>query len=156
MKKNEGWWIDTGASTHVTYDRGVLKTYEMVTNDCKLALETTDTTQVIGKGKVKINYTFENTVTLQNVSHATKMRNNLVSSLLLNEAGFKQLIESDQFVITKNDVFVGKCYVCECMFKLNVVNENNSSFSVYMIASIYKWHGRLLSVPNFGTSIVQI
>ena len=48
------------------------------------------------------------------------MRKKLMSSFLLNKAGFKQIIESDQYVIVKKDIFVGKGYACDEMFKLNV------------------------------------
>ncbi|XXG68980.1 hypothetical protein AAC387_Pa06g1952 [Persea americana] len=90
--KSKGWWIDSGATTHITFDSGVFKTYEKVTNDCKLALGTTVTTQVIGRGKVELQFTFGKTVTLLNVFHAPELRKNLVSGYLLNKAGFKQLM----------------------------------------------------------------
>ena len=63
----------TRATTYVTFDRGVFKTYE-VTNECKLALGTTVTTQVIDKGKVELQFTFEKIVTLLNVFHAPELR----------------------------------------------------------------------------------
>lgn len=81
--KSEGWWIDTGAATHVTYDRGVFMTYETVTNDYKVALKTTVATQVIGNGRVEIKFTFRKTITLLNVFHTPKMRENLVYGFLL-------------------------------------------------------------------------
>ena len=34
-------------------------------------------------------------------------------SFLLNKAGFKQIIESDQYVIVKKGYFVGKGYACD-------------------------------------------
>ena len=55
-----------------------------------------------------------------------------MSSFLLNKAGFKQTMEYDNYVITKKGLFVGKGYVCDEMFKLNV--ENNKKiyqFSLY-------------------------
>lgn len=82
--KSKGWWIDTGVTTHVTYDRAMFKTYEMDTNDCKLALATTVTTQLIGKGKVELKFTFGKTIALLNVFHAPEMRKNLASGFLLN------------------------------------------------------------------------
>ena len=48
-----------------------------------------------------------------------------MSSFLLNKAGFKQTMESDNYVITKKGLFVGKGYVCDGIFKLNV------EFSLY-------------------------
>ena len=42
-------------------------------------------------------------------------------------AGFKQVMESDNYVITKKRLFVGKGYTCDGMFKLNV--KNNKAFT---------------------------
>ena len=58
-----------------------------------------------------------------------------MSSYLLNKAGFKQTIESDQYVITKKGIFVEKGYACDGMFKLNVENKK-THVSVYMLSSM--------------------
>ena len=50
-----------------------------------------------------------------------------MSSFLLNMAGFKQVMESDNYIITKKRLFVGKGYTCDGMFKLNV--KNNKAFT---------------------------
>ena len=57
-------------------------------------------------------------------------------SFLLNKAGFKQTKESDNYVITKKGLFVGKGYACDGMFKLNVENNKASTSSVYMLSSV--------------------
>ena len=57
-----------------------------------------------------------------------------MSDFLLKKACFKQIIESDQYVIVKKGIFVGKEYACDEMFKLNV-EMNKSSTSVYMLSS---------------------
>ena len=48
-----------------------------------------------------------------------------MSSFLFNKANFKQTMKFDNYVITKNGLFVGKGYACDGMFKLNV--ENNKA-----------------------------
>ena len=68
------------------------------------------------------------------------MRKNLISSFLLKKVGFKQTMESDNYVITKKGLFVGKGYACDGMFKLNVENNKASTSSVYMLSSINFWH----------------
>ena len=45
-------------------------------------------------------------------------------------------MESDNYIITKNGLFVGKSYACDGMFKLNVENNKASTSSVYMLSSI--------------------
>nr|GEZ36974.1 hypothetical protein [Tanacetum cinerariifolium] len=76
------WWIDSGATTHVCKDR------------CCVALE-------ISSGK---------TVTLFNVLYAPKIRKSLVSGPVLNKCGYKQVHESDKYILSKCGVFVGFGY----------------------------------------------
>ena len=45
-------------------------------------------------------------------------------------------MKSDNYVITKKGLFVGKGYACDEMFKLNVENNKASTSSVYMLSSI--------------------
>ena len=62
------------------------------------------------------------------------MRKNLVLGYLLNKVGFTQTIGANLFTLTKNEVFVGKGYVTEGMFKLNV-DINKIASSTYMLCS---------------------
>lgn len=59
-----------------------------------------------------------------------------MSSFLFNKAGFKQIMEYDQYVITKKGIFVGSGYAYDGMLKLNI--KNNTSFVgfIYMYPSI--------------------
>ena len=45
-------------------------------------------------------------------------------------------MESNNYVITKKGLFVGKGYACDGMFKLNVENNKASTGSIYMLSSI--------------------
>ena len=45
-------------------------------------------------------------------------------------------MESDNYVITKKGLFVGKGYACDEMFELNVENNKSSTSSIYMFSSI--------------------
>ena len=88
-RAKDGGLIRTSITTHVTFDRGVLKTYEKVTNDCKITLGGTITSHVLSKGKVEIQLTSGKAVTLLNVFHAPELRKNFVSGYFLNKARFK-------------------------------------------------------------------
>nr|GEW02643.1 retrotransposon protein, putative, Ty1-copia subclass [Tanacetum cinerariifolium] len=85
--------------------------------------------------------------------NAPQIRKNLVSSWLLNKFGFRLVFESDKFVLSKNQMYVGRGYAMNSMFKLNVmvvkydINKINSS--AYLIESSNVWHGRLGHV-NFN------
>jgi len=50
-----------------------------------------------------------------------------MSDSLLNMLGFKLVFETEKFVLSKGDMFVGKGYACEEMFKLNVLTISNKN-----------------------------
>ena len=60
-------------------------------------------TKVLGSGEVELKFTFGRVLTLKDVFYTLSMRKNLMSSFLFNKAGFKQTMESDNYVITKRD-----------------------------------------------------
>ena len=65
---------------------------------------------------------------------------------------------SDNFILTKNGMYVGKGYMSNRLFKMNVTtvvpltkNSNNkNTSSAYMLESSNVWHGRLGHV-NYDT-----
>ena len=92
-------------------------------------------------------------LTLNNVLFVLDICKNLVSSSLLNKNGFRIVIESDKLVSTKSGMFVGKGYINDGVFKINVMsvkyNEIKNS-SAYLLESPNLWHSRLGHM-NFDT-----
>ena len=81
-----------------------------------------------------------------------------MSGSLLSKKGFKLVFVSDNFILTKNDMYVGKGYMSNGLFKMNVmtvvppiknINKKSTSFA-YMLESSNVWHGRLGHV-NYDT-----
>ncbi|KAA0059670.1 putative Polyprotein [Cucumis melo var. makuwa] len=140
----EGWWLDTGASHHVCHDLSIFRKYNEV-KDKKILLGDHHTTKVAGIGKVELKFTSGKMLVLKEVLHTLEIRKNLVSRYLLNKAGFTQTIGSDLFTLTKNNVFVGKGYATDGMFKLNL-KINKIASSAYMLTSFNVWHARLCHV----------
>ena len=105
-------------------------------------------TKVLRSGEVDLKFTFGRVLTLKDVLYTPSMRKNLMSSFLLNKVGFKQTIESNNYVITKKGLFVGKGYACDRMFKLNIENNKVSTSSVYMFSSINFWHACLCHINS--------
>ncbi|GKB93786.1 ribonuclease H-like domain-containing protein [Tanacetum coccineum] len=68
-------------------------------------------------------------VSLFNVLLVHTIMKNLVSSNVLNNRGYKQVIESDKFVLSKHGMFISFGYLCNHMLKRNTVNDiGNSAF----------------------------
>ena len=89
--------------------------------------------------------------------HFPEIHKNLVSGSLLSTNGFRLVFESDQFVLTKSGMFVGRGYLHDGLFKLNVMGvvtkndeRNKMSSSAYLLESSNVWHDRLGHV-NFKT-----
>ena len=87
--------------------------------------------------------------------YVPEIRKNLVSSSLLNKHGFRMVFEVDKVIVSKSGMFVGKGYMSNGLFKLNVMtvkpkimNKTNASF-VYVLESSNLWHGKLGHV-NYG------
>lgn len=80
--------------------------------------------------------------------HVPEIRKNLISGSLLSNKGFKIVFESDKVVLTKGGMYVGKGYLSDGLFKLNVVtvvnkSAGNSSASVYLLDSNDLWHAKM-------------
>ena len=148
------WWIDTGATRHICSDKGLFTSFEPMNGE-KLFMGNSATSEIEGQGKVVLKMTSGKELTLNNVLYVPEIRKNLVSGSLLSKHGFRMVFESDKVVLTKSGMYVGKGYVTEGLFKLNVmtvvpkINKVKQS-SAYLIESSNLWHGRLGHV-NYDT-----
>ncbi|GJV19745.1 zinc finger, CCHC-type containing protein [Tanacetum coccineum] len=119
------WWVDSGATVHI--------------------LGNESTTLVHGRGCVDLRFSSRKVVSLLNVLHVPNIRKNLVSSSVLNNYGYKQVIESNKFVLSKHGVFIGFGYLSNHMFRLNIVSDNIGSafMSTSKLNDSILWHARL-------------
>ena len=103
-------------------------------------------TPMIGKWKVLFKLTSRKVFALSDILHVLDIRWNLVSVSLLGKTRVRILFDSNKIVLTKNDAFVGKGYCNQGLFMLNfydIINNNASSSSTYIVDSCNIWHGRL-------------
>nr|GEV21450.1 zinc finger, CCHC-type [Tanacetum cinerariifolium] len=145
------WWIDSGATTHVCKDRCWFKTFEPMEDGYVLYMGDEHFALVHGKGSVALEFSSGKTVTLFNVLYVPKLRKNLVSGPVLNKCRYKQVYESDKYILEKCGVFVGFSYYNNGMFMLNLNKVPDDSDSVYMsssstVVNTSVWHARLRHV----------
>jgi hypothetical protein len=126
------WWIDSGATTHVCKDRFWFKTFVPVEDGSVLYMGDDHFAPVEGKGNVVLEFSSGKTITLFNVLYVPKLRKNLISGPVLNKLGYKQVCESDKYVLSKCGVFVGFGYYNNGMFMMNLNGVPNDSGSVFM------------------------
>ncbi|KAL8089042.1 hypothetical protein AgCh_038706 [Apium graveolens] len=148
------WWTDTGATRHVCSDKAIFSSLKASDAGEKLYMGNSATSTKEGEGTVILKMTSGKNLTLKNVLYVPDIRKNLVSGSLLNKHGFGIVIESDKVILSKSGMFVGKGYLTDGLFKLNVMsvkddNEMKNS-SAYLLESPNLWHARLGHV-NYNT-----
>ncbi|GJZ91633.1 zinc finger, CCHC-type containing protein [Tanacetum coccineum] len=139
------WWVDFGATVHVCKDRCWFKTYESLNDGSILHMGNESTAQVHGRGCVDLRFSSGKVVYLLNVLHVPNIRKNLISSSILNNYGYKQVIESNKFVLSKHGVFIGFGYLINHIFRLIIVSDNIGSafMSTSKLNNSILWHARL-------------
>ena len=130
------WWVDTGATRHICADKKIFTSYSIVDNGEQLFMGNSSNSKVDGQGKIVLKMTSGKELTLNNVLHVPDIRKNLVSGSLLSKNGFRLVFESDKFVLTKNGMYIGKGYMSDGIFKLNVMTIvlsfiNKNTYSSY-------------------------
>nr|GEZ65562.1 retrotransposon protein, putative, Ty1-copia subclass [Tanacetum cinerariifolium] len=127
--------------------KSMFHSFKAIDNGPKLYMGNYATADIKGEGDVVLKMTSEKELKLTNVLYVLEIRKNLVFGWQLNKFGFRLVFESDKFVLSKNQMYVGRCYAMNGMFKLNVMivkNEiNKMNSSAYLIKSSNVWHGRL-------------
>ncbi|RVW62312.1 Retrovirus-related Pol polyprotein from transposon TNT 1-94 [Vitis vinifera] len=106
--KVQGWWYDTCATVHVTYDKSLFKTFEDAKGDQEVQMGNEGKSKVLGKGTIEVVFTSGKKVTLTNVLYVPDMNKNLVSGDLLGKPGIKAVFESGKLILSKSGNFVGK------------------------------------------------
>ena len=152
------WWVDTGATRHVCSDKKMFSSYQTLDNGEQLFMGNSSSSKVESQGKVVLKMTSGKELTLNDVLHVPEIRKNLVSGSSLSKKGFKLVFVSDNFILTKNGMYVGKGYMSNVLFKMNVMTvvppikniNKTSTSSAYMLESSNVWHGRLGHV-NYDT-----
>ena len=102
---------------------------------------------------ILIKFTFGKLLSLSNVLDVPFLHRNLVSNTLLNKARLKNVVRGDKVIIFHNGAFVGKGYLNESLFVLNLASEtmNENVFStVYIAEFVDLWHGRLGHINFFS------
>ncbi|CAM8934624.1 unnamed protein product [Rhodiola kirilowii] len=140
------WWLDTGATHHICSDKNAFSELKLTESGEKVYMGNSATSEVKGKGSVILKMTSGKELKLTNVSYVPDIRKNLVSGAVLDAHGFKIVFESQKVVLSKNGMYVGRGYVKDGMWKLNVIaikTINKESSSAYLLESSNLWHGRL-------------
>ncbi|KAD5960228.1 hypothetical protein E3N88_11700 [Mikania micrantha] len=144
------WWVDSGATSHVCKDLRWFEEFKPIEDGFVLRMGNVATEPIKGIGKVSLVFTYGKKLLLDCVLYVPGIRKNLLSGIVLNSYGFKQVIESDKFIVSKHGTFVGFGYLSNGMFKLNT-HVPFASESVHIASSSSRkvdhvsklWHAKL-------------
>jgi hypothetical protein len=94
------WRLDSGANIHVCSDASLFSSYQVV-RDSSVLMGNGSHASVRGVGTVDLKLTSGKIVQLKNVQHVPSINKNLVSGSLLCRDGFKVVLESNKFIVSK-------------------------------------------------------
>ncbi|PHT39250.1 hypothetical protein CQW23_22823 [Capsicum baccatum] len=146
------WWMDSGATRHVCANKELFLLFAPTQVEEMIYMANSATAKVEGVGKVSLKMTSGKVLTLNSVLYVPELRRNLISVSHLDKNGFKYVTVSGKIVISKGEVYVGKGYLTEGLYKMNVMNVeiNKNSNSAYLLEFYNLWHERLGHV-NYKT-----
>ncbi|XP_070022222.1 uncharacterized protein [Nicotiana sylvestris] len=107
------WWIDSGATQHVCAVKEAFATYSTAGPEKEISMGNNATAKIEGYGKIFLKMTS-------------------------GKNGFKCVFVSDKVVVSKNEMYVGKGYLTEGLFKLDVMvvdSMSKISASSYLLES---------------------
>jgi hypothetical protein len=104
--QSTSWWL---RFFHVCSDATLFSSYQTA-RDSTVMMGNGSHATVRGVGTVDLKLTSGKIVQLKNVQHVPTIGKNLVSGSLLCRDGFKVVIESNKFVVSKCGQFIGKGY----------------------------------------------
>ena len=57
VSNDEGWWVDSGATCHVTPHKSVFKTYEAINGEKAMFMGNSSTSTIMGNGTMQLPLT---------------------------------------------------------------------------------------------------
>ena len=118
------WWFDSDAMVHVCNNKEQFRTYYESSIEQKVLMGNHNKEKVLGKDTVEVKMSSGKMLILTNVFHVPDLKKNLVSTNLLCKSSVKAVLESDNLILSKNEIFVGKGYATDGMYKLSIINRS--------------------------------
>ncbi|KAK9037819.1 hypothetical protein V6N11_022719 [Hibiscus sabdariffa] len=144
VENNVEWVVDTGASKHFCATREYFTEFEGGNKGEKVYMGNSNSSEVLGKGKVLLKLTSGKTLAFNNILYVPALSRNLISGGLLKKACIKLVFETDKLVLFRNGDYIGKCFLNGDLFVIETqLNENKVSTSDYIVETVDMWHARL-------------
>nr|GEZ51999.1 zinc finger, CCHC-type [Tanacetum cinerariifolium] len=106
------WWVDSGATSYVCKDLRWFQVCKSIKDRSFVKMGNVATKPIEGIGRVLLTFTSGKPLSLDNVLYVPGIQKNLVFEIVLNKCGYKQVLESDKYILSRHGSFVGFGYVC--------------------------------------------
>ena len=138
------WLIDSGASSHMTFDISNFIKYTLIQPDY---VEVGDKSKVlaVGKGTIPLSIIVNGKYTkclLSNVLHVPDLAYNLLSVSTMDAKGIKTIFSKGQCSMIKNNRVLAQGYQLGGLYALRIA-PSDDSMKVAAVASLQLWHARL-------------
>ena len=133
--------MDSGANIRVCADVSLFNSYQ-VGGTRDLLMGNGSYARVLGVGTVVLKFTSGKTVLLKNVQRVPSIQKNLVSASQMCRDGFKIVLESNKYVVSRHGTFVGKGYDCRGLFRLSLLDDacNKVVNNINVSDELNIWH----------------
>lgn len=144
--ENDVWYIDSGASSHMSSNESFFKTLNTEYNkNIVLADGNVLTTQGIGEGILKCNYGSRvRNITVKDVLFVPELKGNLISVAKLTQQGLKVIFENNSCSIYEDGILVTSAKLESNLYKLNLNKEIESLMKIekenHSSNCIHQWH----------------
>lgn len=135
-KNDDSWYVDNGATRHVTNNRSLFKTFEDVKGECKIKSAGKEVLNVIGKGTIVFESKVGSEVhilEIRDVWYVPSISRNLFSVLAAqdkrNDSVFTSTVTSCKLSVNGRVVMVGDRKINGSLYKTNFSPVNQESIN---------------------------
>nr|KAJ0198518.1 hypothetical protein LSAT_V11C700344870 [Lactuca sativa] len=105
------WWVDSGATNHICKDLRWFKECQPIEDGSVVKMGNVATEPIKGLASVLLYFTSGKYLCLNYVLYVPGIRKNLASEIVLNNCGYKQVLESDKYILLRHGSFMGFGYI---------------------------------------------
>ena len=139
------WYIDSGCSHHMTFDKSAFSTYSEQLDSC-VEVGNGERTKIAGTGSVKLNLGMNGRskpCIIQNVLHVPNLGYQLLSVSQLSKSGIQTLFTSIGTQLIRNQEVIATGSLVGNLYKLDVSLGHCSPEKALVAANLNTWHKRL-------------
>ena len=145
-KESGNWYIDSGCSNHMTYDKDLFSSYSPGSSS-SVELGNNNVANVCGSGTIDLTLLVNNKPTkcrLSNVLHVPELGYQLLSVTTLDKSGLKISFFSGRCEIKQNDSLLATGSMIRNLYRLDSVS--NISSQALVSRNMELWHRRLAHI----------